>query len=88
MLGGGWHFTHMGGLARLQRKLDAFSHQELNTPDQRSQLPRRIAEGVDPFGRQAERYCWCQGADRPRPLMNHPAMFPSLWRDPLPEASA
>lgn len=30
---GGWHFTYMGGLERIQAKLDSFSHQEFNRPE-------------------------------------------------------
>lgn len=30
---GGWHFTYMGGVERIQAKLASFSHQEYNTPE-------------------------------------------------------
>ena len=30
---GGWHFTSMGGVARIQEKLRSFAHQEYNRPE-------------------------------------------------------
>jgi hypothetical protein len=34
---GGWHFSYLGGLARIQTKMAAYSHQELNIRDYTSQ---------------------------------------------------
>jgi beta-1,4-mannosyl-glycoprotein beta-1,4-N-acetylglucosaminyltransferase len=30
---GGWHFSHLGGIEAIRRKIASFSHQELNTPE-------------------------------------------------------
>src|SRR6185295_16073383 len=29
---GGWHFSYLADTARIRRKIDSFSHQELNIP--------------------------------------------------------
>lgn len=42
---GGWHFTYLGGVQRVQAKLAAFSHQEFNTPQYTN--PRRLAESLE-----------------------------------------
>lgn len=80
VIGGGWHLTHMGGLAVLRRKIAAFSHQEFNRPDVLAALPGRLAAGADPFGRD-EVYQYDPEAGLPAPLDADPGAYPSLWRD-------
>jgi beta-1,4-mannosyl-glycoprotein beta-1,4-N-acetylglucosaminyltransferase len=41
---GGWHFTYMGGVERIQAKLTSFSHQEYDTPAYTD--PTRLAEAL------------------------------------------
>lgn len=54
---GGWHFSYLGGVEAIRQKLNAFSHQEYNTPlyTDPDFLLRCIAEGRDIFGRE---YQW------------------------------
>lgn len=80
VVAGGWHLTHMGGLAALERKIAAFSHQEFNTPAVLAALPGRLAAGIDPFGRD-EAYAYDPAASLPAPLDADPDAYPSLWRD-------
>lgn len=49
---GGWHFSYMGGVKKIQEKLASFAHQELNNDryNTREKIKRAIAEGKDPFG--------------------------------------
>lgn len=48
---GGWHFTNMGGANQIRKKLEAYDHQEYNLPEIKSDLERRIKEGLDYVGR-------------------------------------
>lgn len=78
---GGWHFTYMGSVERLQAKVRGFSHQEYNTPATLQLLEARRRQGVDPFGRAEEIYHYEPDAALPAPLAANPAAYPMLWRD-------
>ncbi|TND08084.1 MAG: glycosyl transferase family 17 [Bacteroidetes bacterium] len=49
----GWHFSYLGGVERIIKKLESFAHTEYNKPEYKD--PQRIAEilekGEDLFGR-------------------------------------
>jgi beta-1,4-mannosyl-glycoprotein beta-1,4-N-acetylglucosaminyltransferase len=51
---GGWHFSYLGGVSRIQAKIDAFSHQELNLPQytDATNIVGAIESGRDLFGRK------------------------------------
>jgi hypothetical protein len=51
--GGGWHFSYLGGVERIQNKIAAFSHSELNRPEftSESHVASCLALGTDLFGR-------------------------------------
>lgn len=48
---GGWHFSYLGGSARIANKLKSFAHQEYNTPERTDEqgITRDITEGNDLF---------------------------------------
>lgn len=46
----GWHFSFLGGIDAIQKKLAAFSHSEFSSVP-RDVLERRLLEGKDLFGR-------------------------------------
>lgn len=48
---GGWHFTSMGGVEAIKRKLESYGHQEFNTPEVKDGLEQRLASGQDFIGR-------------------------------------
>lgn len=50
---GGWHFSYIGGVKRIQEKIASFSHQEFNNPDYNTEEKILIAmhEGKDIFKR-------------------------------------
>lgn len=48
---GGWHFTNLGGLDQILKKLDSYDHQEANIPWVRENLKTRIENGQDYLGR-------------------------------------
>ena len=49
----GWHFSYLGGVHRIQTKIAAFSHQELNHPQytEAANIAGAIKSGRDLFGR-------------------------------------
>ncbi len=50
---GGWHFSYLGGVDRIIRKLEAFAHAEYNKPEFKdpARIKRAIEQGEDLFGR-------------------------------------
>src|SRR5262249_20637985 len=50
---GGWHFSYLGGISRIQTKIDAFAHRELNLPQylDPANIRDAIESGRDLFGR-------------------------------------
>jgi beta-1,4-mannosyl-glycoprotein beta-1,4-N-acetylglucosaminyltransferase len=49
----GWHFSYLGGVERIRRKVGAFSHTELDTPEHTDpdHVARCMAQACDLFGR-------------------------------------
>ncbi len=50
----GWHFTNMGGVEQIKKKLAAYDHQEMNTEINNSLLEERIENGEDYVGRRRD----------------------------------
>jgi len=75
----GWHFTHMGGVERIQAKISSFSHQEFNQPQftNAEAIKNRIEHAKSLFGRNE--------------LLNFIAMnesFPKFVTENLPKYAA
>jgi hypothetical protein len=51
---GGWHFSYLGGPDMIRRKLESFSHTELDLPafKKAAHLENALATGCDLFGRE------------------------------------
>lgn len=47
----GWHFTSMGGINELKRKIESYGHQEFNTDEIKNGLEHRLSTGQDFIGR-------------------------------------
>jgi len=54
----GWHFSYLGGAEAVIRKIESFSHQELNNEKIKEyyRIQRCVDLGLDPFDRQT--YTW------------------------------
>lgn len=50
----GWHFTNMGGVEQIKKKIDAYDHQEYNNVEVDIFLEDRMKEGEDYVGRQVD----------------------------------
>ena len=51
---GGWHFSFLGGTEKIKQKIDAYFHQEYNTPEIISQIPFFVENRLDIFERPYE----------------------------------
>jgi beta-1,4-mannosyl-glycoprotein beta-1,4-N-acetylglucosaminyltransferase len=49
---GGYHFTSVGSMDDIRKKIESWGHQEFNTPRVKRGLEGRILSGQDPFGRE------------------------------------
>ena len=49
----GWHFSYLGGIDEIVKKVESFAHEEFDTPEFLSEdvLEKRLSEGEDIFGR-------------------------------------
>jgi hypothetical protein len=54
----GWHFSHLGGVEKLQQKILACAHQELNKPEFRepAHIQRAIEQGRDLYNRKFQHF--------------------------------
>jgi beta-1,4-mannosyl-glycoprotein beta-1,4-N-acetylglucosaminyltransferase len=73
---GGWHFTNMGGLEQLKKKIEAYDHQEMINDDVREKLQERIENGEDYLGRSRDWQgnpftYWLDDSDLPEYVMNN-----------------
>jgi beta-1,4-mannosyl-glycoprotein beta-1,4-N-acetylglucosaminyltransferase len=48
---GGWHFSFMGGEAKIIEKIEAYAHQEFNKPYYKDNVKNNIMSNNDPFFR-------------------------------------
>lgn len=48
---GGWHFTNCMSLEEIKKKIESYSHQEYNTDNFKNQLPYKIENNIDYYGR-------------------------------------
>jgi beta-1,4-mannosyl-glycoprotein beta-1,4-N-acetylglucosaminyltransferase len=70
---GGWHFSYLGGLERIQTKLGAFSHQELNNKEVQDlrALGFNLENHLDLYGRPYAYQLVPIDASYPRYLQRH-----------------
>lgn len=52
---GGWHFTNMGGVEQIRKKLESYDHQEFNHDYIKEDIEYKIENGLDYVGRK---YDW------------------------------
>jgi beta-1,4-mannosyl-glycoprotein beta-1,4-N-acetylglucosaminyltransferase len=81
---GGWHFSWMGDVQRVQEKLAAYAHQEWNLPQfaDAQHIRQAINEGRSFFGGDKRHEFVPLDASFPRYLLEHPEKF-SSWIKPV-----
>lgn len=77
---GGWHFTNLGGLDAIKRKIESYDHQEVNVPWVKDGLEERMRLNVDFLGRGYK--MWVDEKDLPQYVLNHKESYKmkGLWR--------
>jgi glycogen(starch) synthase len=86
----GWHFSYLGDAAAVRRKIEAFSHQELNVPafTDLEAIERRMAEGHDLFDRPEVEWRFVPiDASFPRCVHEQRARWVRFVREALPVAA-
>lgn len=76
---GGWHFSNMGGLSELRRKIESYDHQEINTTEVQEALAERYREGTDFLGRDHKNYT--DESEWPQYLKDHREKYAHLLYD-------
>lgn len=73
----GWHFSYLASDEGVRTKIQAFSHQELNTPEilERIDLRKLVAEGADLFDRPQFEWQVLKNADLPDYVLQNPHAF-------------
>ena len=76
---GGWHFSFLGGVDAIIRKIQAYSHQERNAPEflDRERLTRALAEGRTVSG-NALRFAPLEELGLPKSALDVIRKFPDL----------
>lgn len=82
---GGWHFTNIGGAEQVIKKLEAYDHQEFNTPDIKESIKEKIENGQDYVGRshdwQGRAFgFWTDESDLPKYLKDNKEKWIKLFR--------
>src|SRR3989344_7595775 len=73
---GGWHFTYLGGVKRIQEKLESFSHQEYNNVNYNTteNILKAISTGKDLFNPEI-RLQLIDSRFLPEYILNNKSMF-------------
>lgn len=71
----GWHFSYLGGAESVIRKIESFSHQELNTDEIKNfdRISKCINRGLDPYNREDHQWAFI-------PIENYPDPLASIMR--------
>lgn len=82
---GGWHFTNMGGVEQVLKKLDAYDHQEFNTPEVRQEIAKKIENGEDYVGRRRDWQgkpfeMWIDETQLPEYVIMNKEKWRHLWK--------
>lgn len=75
---GGWHFSFQGGENKIVKKLEAYSHQEINTSKIKSQIKNTISENRDIRGRHIK--FWNDESKLPKYLLENKEKYSELFR--------
>lgn len=80
----GWHFSYLGGVEKIQRKISAFAHQEFNKPKflEPAHIQRAIAQGRDLYDRKFQDFEVADLRSLPTCVIQNPLRFRHLlWSE-------
>lgn len=75
---GGWHFTNLGGLEAIKKKIESYDHQECNTPWVIHGLEERMELNVDFLGRGYQ--MWKDESQLPQFIIDNKERYRKLWK--------
>ncbi|KKQ77193.1 hypothetical protein A3B84_01365 [Candidatus Nomurabacteria bacterium RIFCSPHIGHO2_02_FULL_35_13] len=77
--GGGWHFTSMGGIEEVRRKLnDSYTKESYNSNDVQSKLSERFGK-KDYIGRSKFKF-WIDESDLPKYILSNKEKYKNLFK--------
>ena len=79
LLDAGWHFTNIGGVEELKRKIESYGHQELNTESFKNTLSQKIKDNVDYMGFRDFKM-WVDESDLPKYILDNKEKYGKLFR--------
>lgn len=82
---GGWHWTNLGGLEAIIRKIESYDHQEANIPWVKDNMQARINANSDFLGRIADYQgkpfmFWQDDSDLPPFILDNKERYKHLWK--------
>lgn len=76
---GGWHFTFMGGVEQIKKKLDAYGHQEYNNESVKSRVEENLQSNRDVLGRSEFRF-WIDESQLPKYVIENKQKYVKLFK--------
>lgn len=74
----GWHWTNLGGLEAVKKKIESYDHQEVHVPWVMNGLAERMELNVDFLGRGFQ--MWIDESGLPEYLLNNRERYKKLWK--------
>ena len=75
---GGWHFTNLGGLASVLKKIESYDHQEVNIPWVKDGMADRFERNVDFLGRGFQ--FWKDESQLPQFILDNKERYRKFWK--------
>jgi len=76
---GGWHFTFQGGSNNVNKKLESYGHQEINTTDIKSKMKTTISKNKDIRGRRIK--FWIDNNNLPEYIKKNRNKYKDMFRN-------
>lgn len=74
----GWHWTNMGGVEFIKRKMNSYSHQEFNYSQITDKIEKQMEENKDFIGRDFK--FWVEEKDLPKYVLNNKERYAHLFK--------
>ena len=75
---GGYHFTNLGGLEAIKKKIESYDHVEVNIPWVKEGLAERMELNVDFLGRGYN--MWKDESQLPQYILDNKSRYKHLWK--------
>ncbi len=75
---GGWHFSFQGGTERVKKKIESYSHQEINNDTIKTSIAKNMSKNRDVRGKGIR--FWTDEKDLPSYLLEHKETYKELFK--------